>query len=139
MTLAAGSTAALAFLPVWLRYGWNFFTFYENHDRPAFAAILVRGSFEVWGAIGLLALLILLLGSIPRRPLSLPPAMPPRANRLLVPAVGAIVVIYLLAYLRLPDQAGYLIPLVPAILLLAARFTPSLPFQTACFLLFLSP
>lgn len=43
-------TAGLAFLPVWMRYGWGFFTFYQSHDRPDLRTIAIRGTWEVWGA-----------------------------------------------------------------------------------------
>ncbi|MEO5720840.1 MAG: glycosyltransferase family 39 protein, partial [Chthoniobacterales bacterium] len=62
--LCAGFTAALMFLPVWIRYGREFFTFYDAHDRPDAATILLRGSTEVWGAVGLAGLAIVLGGAI---------------------------------------------------------------------------
>ena len=42
-------------------------------------------------------------------------------------------------YLRLPDQAGYLLPAVPAVILLAQQRAPRRAFQFACACLILSP
>ncbi|MGI8437663.1 MAG: hypothetical protein ACR2NX_12300 [Chthoniobacterales bacterium] len=136
--VCAGVTACVAFLPVWMHYGRGFFTFYENHERPDLMTIWLRGSVEVWGAFGLAGLLVLLLAAIFGRFISQPTEKPaPAANRMAIPALVTIVAIYLVAYFRLPDQAGYLIPIVPALLLLGSRFAPSpaVALECVCFLL----
>ena len=43
------------------------------------------------------------------------------------------------AYLGLPDQAGYLIPVIPATLLPAAGFVPRFCFQLCCLCLAIAP
>jgi hypothetical protein len=53
--------------------------------------------------------------------------------------MGVAIVICLLAYLALPDMAGYLIPLVPAVLIVAARFAPRVGFQALCLCLLIAP
>jgi hypothetical protein len=53
--------------------------------------------------------------------------------------LGLIIVIYGAAYLRLPDQAGYLIPIIPATLLLAAQLASRLSFQPCCLCLTIAP
>lgn len=138
--VCAGVTACLAFLPVWMRYGRGFFTFYENHDRPDLMTTWLRGSFEVWGAFGLAGLLILLLVAISARFVLQSTERPsPAANRMALPALVTIIVVYLAAYFRLPDQAGYLIPIIPALLLLGSRFAPSPAVALACLCVLLAP
>src|SRR5437660_10290961 len=49
----------------------------------------------------------------------------PRCRRpaaLVMPALALVILIFIVAYLCLPDQAGYLIPIIPAALLIASRF-----------------
>jgi hypothetical protein len=133
----ATATAALIFSPVWLRYGLEFFIFYNRHERPGLETILARGTVEVFGTLGVIGLMVAAIATASswwRR--SAAASIPPAGNRFLVPALGAWLVLYLIAFAALPDQAGYLIPLVPAILLLAARFTPrpALQFFAACLL-----
>lgn len=60
-------------------------------------------------------------------------------NRLVTLALVAMIGLYLIAYLRLPDQSGYLVPIIPAVLLVAVRFLPRPIFQFACIALLLSP
>ena len=47
--------------------------------------------------------------------------------------------LYLIAYWRLPDQAGYLIPIIPATLLLVALYVPRWATLLLCALLIASP
>ncbi len=135
------ATSLIVFAPVWLRYGTRFFTFYENHARPDWATITLRASSEVWGNIGLFGLGAALAGTAIcywRAP-ALPSSPLNGRNALLRPALGLIIVIYGAAYLRLPDQAGYLIPIIPATLLLVASFAPRLCFQFCCLCLAIAP
>jgi hypothetical protein len=131
--------SAVCFLPVILRYGSSFLTFYESHDRPDFGVILRRGTQEVWGTLGLVALLLAIGAIFFRQKARRDNSIPQPANRMVVPAFLVTVVIYIAAYLRLPDQAGYLLPIVPAILFLVARFTPRRVFQICCLLIVIAP
>jgi hypothetical protein len=130
---ATAAAAGLAFSPVWLRYGTSFLTFYENHARPDWLTVLARGTVEIWGIAGLIGLLIA-AGS-----LFLKPAKSELPNKWIVPACLLAIVIYITTYLRLPDQAGYLLPIVPFILLLLQRFAPRKGFQVLCACLLISP
>lgn len=139
--LTSIATAVAVFAPVWIRYGLDFFTFYENHARPQWGTIAVRASSEVWGNIGLLGLVVVVVGIIVRRMVTMksPTALPPARNQLLLPALGLTILTYLAAFLRLPDEAAYLIPVIPATLLLAARFAPRICFQICCVCLTIAP
>lgn len=126
-------TAAAAFTPVWWRYGWTFFTFYEGHGRPDRLTMLTRGTVEVFGMLGLIGLGIVAASSFFAK------AKPPDANRWIFPAFCAVLGIYIAAYLRLPDQAGYLLPTAPFVLLLAQRYAPASALQVFCAFLIVSP
>jgi len=130
---AAGVVALLAFVPVWQRYGVSFLTFYLNHARPSWPVILTRSTVELWGALGLLALGIAAAGAWLTR------KQPRLTNWRVVASLLLMVAIYTAAYLRLPDQAGYLLPIVPAILLLVCLFTPRRFLQTALCCLLIAP
>jgi hypothetical protein len=134
-----GVTAVAAFAPVWLRYGWSFFTFYNDHARPSAVTIATRGTLELWGTIGVVGIAVALLGMGIAVWRDVPRSMPPSQNRLLVPALLTWLSLYVVAFLALPDQAGYLIPLEPALLLVLARFAARPAFQVACICLLVSP
>jgi len=116
-------TAALCFVPVWRRYGADFFSFYDNDWYPPFDVVFARALPLVWGALGLLALVILLCAApiyyrFTRRALA-----DARSRHALVLALVAVA-LYLAAFLRLPDEAAYLLPAVPFALLAIALLTP---------------
>lgn len=135
----AGASAGLLFLPVWGRYGLGFFTYYK-HARADFATILHRATIEVWGTVAAIALAFLVIAALILRRRSLPMSMPPSAtNRQFAPAMAVTAAIYIVAYLRLPDMAGYLLPVIPALLFLAARSAPRLVFQLLCICLLIAP
>ncbi len=125
--LGCVTTAAAVFLPVFLRYGRGFLTFYDSHERPGWREILPRATVEVWESPGLLGLIIAVCAIIIRQARS-KPAVPPKTT---LPgsessgcdllAWGGIMVIYIAAFLALPDQAGYLLPVVPFVFLILAR------------------
>lgn len=137
--LATLLMSALCYLPVWLRYGTAFFTFYDNHARPDLWTLFARSTFDLWGSLGLLGLTTaIVLGLLlPRWRKNV--SLGDNANPLLLPALVAIIALYLIAYLRLPDQAGYLVPVIPAVLLLAAHYLPRPLFQIACITIVISP
>ena len=115
--IAGSATALLAFLPAWFRYGTRFFTFYGNHPRPDWPTIINFATVEVWGGLGLIALAIAIIGTrIDYNPFCVP-------RRWIVVSLLSVILIYTAAYLRHPFQAGYLLPIVPAVLLLACMFT----------------
>lgn len=138
--LTSCATAGIVFVPVWMRYSTSFFTFY-SHARPDLAVVAWRASDEVWGSLGLVGLAAVLIGMVVRwsQKRGEKPSLPPVDNPLLLPALGLIIVIYGAAYWRLPDQAAYLIPIIPATLLLAVRLAPRPCFQFCCLCLTISP
>ena len=130
---AASIVALLAFMPAFFRYGIGFLTFYANHPRPTGSLILIRSTFEVWGGLGLVALGLAAGGAWLAR------KQPHLNNPPIVWSLLLILAIYITAYLCLPDQAGYLLPIVPAALLLICLFSPRPILQIAFFSLLFAP
>ena len=114
----------LCFAPVYRVYGMQFLTFFDNDGYPPFDVVLSRATTLVWGAFGCIALVGVLI-ALPiyhreaRRALQQPFAR----NALLVALLT--VLLYLIAFLRLPDEPGYLVPLVPWVIVMVALLMPS--------------
>jgi len=121
--IALLTVSALCFVPVWRRYGADFFAFYDNGWYPPLDVVAMRALPLVWGPLGLAALLALLCAA---------PAYAGFARRALAEArtrvalllALATITLYLIAFLRLPDEAGYLVPAVPFVLLAIALIAP---------------
>jgi hypothetical protein len=141
---AAFVTATIAFSPVWLRYGTAFWLFYE-HARPDWLTILSRSTIEIWGTLGLTGIVLAAgLGCFrwsrgSRRSEERAHRVAIRQNSWIAASIVLWITLTVALYLRLPDQAGYLLPAVPAVLLLMQQFAPRRAFQIACACLIASP
>jgi hypothetical protein len=136
--IALLSVSVLCFLPVLRRYGADFFAFYDNGGYPPLDVVYARALPLVWGQLGVLALLALACAAplyyrFTRRALA-----EPRTRHALVLA-GVAIALYLAAFLRLPDEAGYLLPAVPFVLLSMALLTPPWAAGALAVALMLSP
>lgn len=127
-TLVVG---AIAFLPVMIKYGTGFFTFADGY--PSFGEIMRRATIEVWGIVGVIVLLIAIVVSVFHRKVinnrtSFVRYVPPQY----VAASMIAILLYVVAFLRLPGDAGYLIPVLPFVFLLLARFVHCTVFIIVC-------
>jgi hypothetical protein len=115
--------SVLCFMPVLRRYGADFFMFYDNASYPPLNVVYTRALPLVWGALGLLALLGLLCAAPGYYRFTRAALAQPRTRHALALA-GVAIALYLGAFLRLPDESGYLLPVVPFVLLVIALLTP---------------
>jgi hypothetical protein len=147
-------TAAAVFLPVALRYGGEFLSYYEpagGHERSVayflaglltlfrlpFSPLFVAGlaSVGVWGLVGFVALCVTIVAALARRAPEKASPMP----RAFDAACGIAVAVSALLFLRLPDDEGYLIPALPFGFILLARHCPRRLFQGFCVAVLVSP
>jgi hypothetical protein len=135
---AACVTGALCFAPLYRLYGTGFFTFFDNDGYPPASVVWARATTLVWGQIGAAALLALLC-SLPFWRAHIRRSMQEPARRHMLWVALLAVALYLLAFLRLPDEAGYLIPMVPWVLVAAAVLAPDAALTALSIALLLSP
>jgi hypothetical protein len=134
--LLCGATLLVAvtcYLPVWRRYGPGFFSSY-----PPWEVVAARALPLVWGTVGVAALAAAVLAQPlvgPRLRLALAGA---RARDGVLFALLTIA-LYLVAFLRLPDEAGYLVPVVPFVLLALSLVQPPWLVQVLAVALICSP
>ena len=133
------AAAAVALAPAYLTYGAGFLRVYE-HGYPRLLYVAKNASVDVWGIPGTLALigaaLAWALGGRPPRHAASAPA--PAERRVVVAALAGIAV-FGAAFLRLPHEAGYLIPAIPFVLLLLATVFARPAFVAMCVALLVSP
>jgi hypothetical protein len=139
LSIPAGLVGALLFYPVYADYGWNFFTFYEV-PYPPIPKVLYKFSIEVWGLVGILGL-ILATGILflPNRLKRRQYLFPRSVNERYVIAWLVAIDLYIIAFLKLPMESGYLIPLVPFVILIFGKYLYDKAFEFLCFMLILSP
>jgi len=139
LVAGAASTAAIAFLPVWLTYGQGFLTFSDHTRYPELLLVMQRATIEVWGLVGLVGIGLVVAVRLvwPNLGSRETPIPTPLSRRLLCAWVLTIGMYYI-AFARLPHQSGYLIPTVPFVLLLLASFLSRPLHWGVCGLLVLS-
>ncbi len=129
MSAVALMLSALLYAPVVIAYGTGFFYFYEN-GYPSLDTVAARATVGVWGWLGCVgiagaALSLLMTCETRAEGREAGSALANTSNRAFVWQQAAwltAVLLFVVAYLRLPHEAGYLVPAVPfALLLLVPR------------------
>jgi len=134
VVLAFVVAGAIVLAPMIARFGASFLSIYESRFSAGALDVAKNGTIEVWGLIGTIALTTLAVSLLTsRRHRS--PVIP----RIEVAAWLVAVVVYVAGFLRLPFDAGYLMPAVPVALVLAARLAAPGAFALLCVALIVSP
>jgi hypothetical protein len=134
--VAALAVGAVTYLPVFYMYGLSFLVFYEGAEYPDLGVVWKRAAQGVWGPIGANSLLIAFVAGLVLHKNTSMPKM--RGDvRMIISWVAALVA-GSLPYWRLPYDAGYLMPIVPFVILLFARVTHRRVFQILCIALMAS-
>jgi len=119
VTLIIGATM---YIPVYVKYGWSFFTYYDT-PYPAIPVVLYKFFIGVWGLLGSAALLLaIVLLLLPDSHVARKYLFPRSVNEKYIIAWLIAVDLYIIAFLRLPMEAGYLIPIVPFIILIFGKY-----------------
>ena len=140
LCVATGVIGAAAFAPVLVTYGWSFFTFSETMGYPPWHDVFLQATTEVWGSLGVLGLLVALLFLVFKPPTLLAAHSRPTGDAgLQLIAWAVAIILYTVAFLRLPHQSKYLIPLLPFVLLLLNRLLERRVFVALCVVLIASP
>ncbi len=130
---------ALFFFPVFMDYGWGFFTFYSV-PYPAIPKVLYKLSIEVWGVIGLFGLVVSTgLLFLPNRLTKRQYLFPRSVNEKYVISWLVAIDLYIIAFLKLPMEAGYLLPIVPFVILIFGKYLYEKAFVFLCVTLIISP
>lgn len=129
---------ALLFYPVYSKYGNQFFMYYDL-PYPSISKVLYKFFIETWGLVGLLSLFISVLvfflpGSVTLRRYLFPRSI----NEKYVVAWLIAIDLYIIAFLRLPMESGYLIPMIPFVILIFGKYLYSRAFTFLAVMLILS-
>ncbi|MBK8585762.1 MAG: hypothetical protein IPN88_10140 [Bacteroidetes bacterium] len=115
MVIPAVIGGILFYIPLMSKYGLGFFTYYDV-PYPAIPKVLYKLSIEVWGTIGILGIFIsTILFFLPHNFSKNKFLFPRSINEKYVIAWLVAVDIYIIAFLKLPMESGYLIPIVPSL------------------------
>ena len=130
--------AALLFYPVYAKYGSNFFMYYDL-PYPSISKVLYKFFIETWGLVGLLALFISVCVFFLPNTVRVRRYLFPRSiNEKYVVAWLIAIDLYIIAFLKLPMESGYLIPMIPFVILIFGKYLYSRAFAFLAVMLILS-
>jgi hypothetical protein len=111
-----GVSTLIIFLPVLMNYGLSFFTYYEHFPIPGFAKNFYKGSIGAFGSIGSIAVAYYLFKIVRRRKIIHHVIDNHRkiSEQVLMMSSAAII-LYLIAFIKLPLKSAFIIPMTPFI------------------------
>jgi hypothetical protein len=132
--------AVLFFMPLIIQFGTSFFMYYDQFQYPPITKVLYKMIVGVFGLVGVVAVLagVVLMftkqakqerGSLFEHTLS----------KKVIYASVLILILYSISYFRLPQKSGYMIAVLPFVLVLFGYYLRSIQFKWLCYALILSP
>jgi hypothetical protein len=138
LTIATCITGMILFIPVVKAYGFDFFTYY-NIPYPSVAKVLFKFFIETWGVVGALGLIISTgLLFLPDKITAKKFLFPRSVNERFVIAWLVAIDLSIIAFLKLPMESGYLIPIIPFVILIFGKYLYNRAFVLFCLMLILS-
>ncbi|MFM7728504.1 MAG: hypothetical protein ACKO7B_17530, partial [Flavobacteriales bacterium] len=135
---AALLIGALCYAPSYLVYGKEFFTYYEV-PYPSIPRVLYRGFVEVWGVVGFVGLVTAVISLLlPERFFTANYQFPRSVNIKYVVAWLVALDLYIIAFIKLPMEAGYLLPALPFILMILGKYLVRPVYGAFCWTLIIS-
>ena len=130
---------AIAYFPSFVKYGWSFLSYYEV-QYPSLIKILYRFFIETWGLVGCFALVVgIILLFLPKRFTKAGYLFPRSVNIKHVIAWLLAIDLYIIAFIKLPMEAGYMIPAIPFVILVFGKYLVRPAFILFCCLLIAAP
>lgn len=109
--------------PVILQYGLDFFTYYDHFAIPGFLKSTYKGSIAVWGIFGCLAIAYYFIKILiqKRKPVVVN-FENKNISKTLVTVSVSVILLYLIAFLKIPLKAAFIIPICPFLIIGFALF-----------------
>lgn len=134
-----GLVAIFSFLPVILQFGASFFMYYDQFPYPPITKVFYKMIIGVWGIIGVVALAAMLLIAVLKKQKQKRGSLFHFAlDKKVIVAGVVIIILYCISYFRLPQKSGYMIPVIPFVILLAGYYLNAGNFKILCVALILS-
>jgi hypothetical protein len=129
----------LFYVPAYLQYGTGFFDYSDQFPYPPFTKIIYKATIGVFGLLGIAALLfakVRWLTSKQKDAINPPQIFSPQR---LTWVILVIVVLHIISYLRLPQKAGYMLAIVPFVMILLTMYSNLNTIRIVTMIFILSP
>lgn len=124
----------LVFLPLMIQFGTSFFMYYDQFPYPPLAKVGYKMSIGVFGLIGLLAIVTCTLWIIfVKKKETYGALFNSNINKKIIVACYMVVLLFLISYFRLPQKSGYMISVLPFVIIIFGYYLNSKLFQFLSF------
>ena len=128
-----GIVSALVFLPIIKQVGFSFFMYYDQFPYPPMTKVLYKMTLGVFGSVGLFAIAIckgwILLN---RKKENFGALFQNQLNKKIIIASYVVIVLFIVSYFRLPQKSGYMISILPFVIILFGYFLNGKMFEFLC-------
>jgi hypothetical protein len=140
IVLPMGGIALLAFAPVIKEFGLSFFMYYDQFPYPPFPKVIYKMILGVFGFVGTLAIaaaFIKIVSNYKKQPSG--ESYTNKLDKKVIIACFVTIVLYTISYFRLPQKSGYMIPVIPFLIILFGYYLNQKQFKALCIALMVSP
>ncbi len=136
----------VSYLPLMIEFGASFFMYYDQFPYPSLAKVIYKMIPGVFGFLGVSAIGICILwmlanrnklerGNLFENGLGLPTG---QAGKKIILSSIAVIILFVISYFRLPQKSGYMITVIPFVIILFGYYLNSKMFNFLCSCLILS-
>ena len=139
IAIPCGLIGICMYIPAYLQYGTTFFDYSDQFPYPPVTKVIYKASIGVFGILGLAGILIAKfrwLFSADKSVVNPPSIVTPKRLQWVI---AAICILHLISYLRLPQKAGYMLPIVPFVIMLVVMYSPLRMIRIVTMIFMLAP
>ncbi|MDQ3046779.1 MAG: hypothetical protein M3R27_04460 [Bacteroidota bacterium] len=134
ISVPMGIVAISSFVPVMQKYGLSFFMYYDQFPYPPLTKVLYKMSIGAFGFIGIVAIGFGLFAAVLNRKYQSAGKLFSRIpDKKVLLASAVVIVLYIISYFRLPQKSGYMMPVLPFLILLFGYYLNARNFKILCF------
>jgi hypothetical protein len=120
----------LFYIPVIKVYGIEFFTYYDQFPYPPITKLIYKMTVGVFGAIGCVTIFVFSVLLFIKHKQHVVTII--KQSKILFVFIAAILLLFFIAYVRLPQKSGYMLPIVPFLIMAFAKLLPENSFRFFC-------
>ncbi len=131
--------AALSFFPIIKQFGLSFFMYYDQFPYPPLAKVLYKLSIGVFGSVGVFATGIGIgVIAINKKNNNYGDLFGYALDKKIILASASVLLLFIISFFRLPQKSGYLLSIIPFVILIFGYYLTSKAFKLLCLAFMLS-
>lgn len=139
MAIPMSIVAFVLFVPVIKIFGFSFFMYYDQFPYPPFSKVMYKMIIGVFGLIGTISIVFFTTYAIiNRKKQQIGESFNGQLDKKIILASFITIGLFIISYFRLPQKSGYMIPVLPFLILVFGYYLNRKNFMLLCVSLCLS-